>query len=635
MKSFFLAPVKFSFWLGAIVLFNFIIYRFVLFLTPSANYPFLPFSLWPKGLLIGFRYDLAAASVFALVGFFIYFIPYKKIFTGIVLFLILQVMMIDWVNYQWTSFRIDSKLFPYFTDVSLFIGGAKDIAVPHFKLIIFLIVYCLLNYLILKKLKIKFTKYNIKGLLVGLIFILILVCNIRGYSSIPLKANDYLYLRAEQQNVVSRNPVFQFITEAAIYIKLNSAYSFSIISRTDNLRLRKFMGFETDKDYINPLEHRLNKCFKNKTLATLTRPNIVLVQVESLGHGVSQSLPFFNTLKKKSFSFDRFSAAGTMTFDGTWANLCAILPTYGRFQTALLNNNFQCIPDVTTKFGYTNYLFYAGNPDMDGLRAFSNKHNFDFVYEKASFPKEDQKLEFSIDDITYFQKVASVLKTAKEPFFTYVITLQSHPPGEMPRDFKWPEGQVDQSVFMYFDIALKRFFDSVEKEKFYNNTIFIITADHTPHSQSYVPHDDRKLGSTLWEYRVPLLIYIPGLNKKEEAVSHKFSSQIDISATIFDMADLEVPVKSWGNSLFCDDKKPVILFSRRLSYLTVIKDGKIMSSGYQRFDVNKLLQYDIDEPYGRALVDISDEKTSEQVKSDLEFLFNINRNFISNNYYWR
>ena len=55
----------------------------------------------------------------------------------------------------------------------------------------------------------------------------------------------------------------------------------------------------------------------------------------------------------------------------------------------------------------------------------------------------------------------------------------------------------------YADIALKNFFDSIKNEEWYQNTLFVITADHT--SDHFL--DDYSSGLGL--YRVPLIFFHP------------------------------------------------------------------------------------------------------------------------------
>jgi len=644
---------------AALTLFiNLLAYRIILFLTPSENFSVLPPGEWFSGLLIGSRFDLSAASMGALFILLTALIAElfprvsKKIIYGILIFLLLfycTVSITDWFFYRRISFRIDSRIFPYITNPSLMVAGASDTPIPVFGILVLFLFFCVLNFIIYLKLKkvfsLKKASFSWKTLSVqiatSLIYIFIAVCTLRGFDTRPLKARDYTLHGRDQLNVVSRSPFFQFASEVVLYVKLNRGSRFKGILPEDAVkRLREFMGFDVKVISKNPIEHRLHKCFREKypsSRALPENPNFVIFQIESFGFNKFKKLPFLRKLARESIFFENAFATGTMTFDGLWSTLCSTLPTYGRLRTALLSNNFQCIPDVLKKQKYKNYYFYAGDLDMDSMRSFANRHGFHHVYEKTSFPPEDQKLRLYLDDSMLFMKALESMRKNSGPFLYYILNSQTHPPDEIPKDFVWPEGVRDRSVFSYFDLSLKKFFGNARKEKFFYNTVFIITADHTEHSQSYNPTDDRKLGSTLWEFRIPLLVYIPALGLQNSTPIRDFVSQVDVVPGIFDILDMNENIRGWGTSMFCRDriKSPLIMFSRRLSYLTVLKGERILSSAYKSFDINKLLKYNLDNPFDFALFDVSSGGDSRYVKETMEFYYQANRNIISNSYYWK
>ena len=217
-----------------------------------------------------------------------------------------------------------------------------------------------------------------------------------------------------------------------------------------------------------------------------------------------------------------------------------------------------------------------------------------------------------------FEKVLLSMKVTKEPFFYYILNIQSHPTGDIPEDYDWPDGTEEKKVFKYFDISIKKFFEKAQELPFYENTIFIILADHTEHYQTYNDTDDKDLGISLWEFRIPLIIYIPKLNLSNKISLNGFSSQTDIMPTIFDILDIDTTNKGWGESIFCKeqtDKYPTILFSRRQNVISVIKEEQIYSSDFKTFFQNDLLEYDKENPYGFPLKKI--KNIDENVIKDL------------------
>ena len=70
----------------------------------------------------------------------------------------------------------------------------------------------------------------------------------------------------------------------------------------------------------------------------------------------------------------------------------------------------------------------------------------------------------------------------RQPFMTAIFTASNHHPFRIPQEYegKFPEGsmQIHKTVG-YTDNALKEFFAVAKKQPWYENTIFVITNDHT------------------------------------------------------------------------------------------------------------------------------------------------------------
>ena len=94
----------------------------------------------------------------------------------------------------------------------------------------------------------------------------------------------------------------------------------------------------------------------------------------------------------------------------------------------------------------------------------------------------------------------------------------------------------------YSDLSLREFFKAAEKEKWFNNTIFIITADHT----NYLERPD--FYST---FHIPCLIYSPA--HVTPGVNTSPGSHIDILPTILDLLNISTVHSSMGKSMLVSD----------------------------------------------------------------------------------
>ena len=89
------------------------------------------------------------------------------------------------------------------------------------------------------------------------------------------------------------------------------------------------------------------------------------------------------------------------------------------------------------------------------------------------------------------------------------------------------------------------FFAAAKKQTWYNNTIFVLVADHG----NTIAYDEYR--KEFMKNTVPILFFTP--NEKYVGVNNDWAQQIDIYPTILDMIGYQKPFRSWGRSLL--DKK--------------------------------------------------------------------------------
>lgn len=120
-----------------------------------------------------------------------------------------------------------------------------------------------------------------------------------------------------------------------------------------------------------------------------------------------------------------------------------------------------------------------------------------------------------------------------------------------------PEIRIEQAIIdvlrarydefiRYCDDQFEYFITQLQKSERSNNTIIILSADHgESFEHDYITHGGNELYEAVTH--IPLLIKEPG--QTEGRVIHDLVSQIDISATILDLADIPVPSWMEGQSL--------------------------------------------------------------------------------------
>ena len=119
----------------------------------------------------------------------------------------------------------------------------------------------------------------------------------------------------------------------------------------------------------------------------------------------------------------------------------------------------------------------------------------------------------------------------------------------------------------YGDIALRKFFEEAKKQPWYNNTLFVICADHTPSSSTQLYNERTHL------YQIPIAFYHPGGAIKAER-SDKVVQQLDIYPTILDLLNLNETYYSFGNSVYKETERQSISYLEGIYYY--FEDGKMM-----------------------------------------------------------
>jgi len=145
-------------------------------------------------------------------------------------------------------------------------------------------------------------------------------------------------------------------------------------------------------------------------------------------------------------------------------------------------NKVKALPVILEENGYNTSFFHG---------AFNGSQNFDKYCKQAGFNKYYGKNEYvgpeafdgkwGVFDEEFLQFFAKEISTFKEPFFTTLFTISSHAPYVIPEKYKnkFPKGKNElHETIAYTDYALKQFFNTAKKQPWYNNTIFIITADN-------------------------------------------------------------------------------------------------------------------------------------------------------------
>ena len=196
--------------------------------------------------------------------------------------------------------------------------------------------------------------------------------------------------------------------------------------------------------------------------------------------------------------------------------------------------------------GYQTSIFHGGANGTMGFDAFSKIAGIEKYYGRTEYGNEkDYDGNWGIFDEPFFQYFAQHLDKTQQPFFGSFFSLSSHHPYTLPEKFKgeFKEGPLKiHASIRYSDFALRQFFETAKKMSWYNNTLFIITADHTGTAA------EEFYTNSVGMYQIPLVLFKPGSALKGS--NDGITQQIDIMPSVLDYMNYDKRFFSFGESVF-------------------------------------------------------------------------------------
>lgn len=339
---------------------------------------------------------------------------------------------------------------------------------------------------------------------------------------------------------------------------LNSPFCFIRTFNKNHFNKKSFMEESEVEKILNPVR-KVNDSIYSK-------PNVMILVMESFGReyigafNKSRKIenyvsytPFLDSLSNHSLIFTNAFANGRQSIEALPSILASVPSFKVPFTSSPYSNQeIQSLVSVFKDKGYSTSFFHGAPNGSMGFLGLSNILGFDNYYGKNEF--NDNSLYdgyWGIWDEPFLNYVKNETDKLEEPFFSTFFSLSSHEPFYVPEKYKgvFPMGDVQMhQVIGYSDNALKLFFDSAKNEPWFENTLFIITADHT--NQFWYPF----YSSPINRFAIPILFYHP--NGSFKGVNDELTHQMDIFPSIVDLVGYDKPINSWGRSLFSNSGKP-------------------------------------------------------------------------------
>ncbi len=196
-------------------------------------------------------------------------------------------------------------------------------------------------------------------------------------------------------------------------------------------------------------------------------------------------------------------------------------------------------------------FFHGARNGSMGFQAFANATGFEEYYGRENYNNDaDFDGRWAIWDEEFLQYYANMLASFPKPFASAIFTASSHHPFKVPMRYEgfFPQGTLPiHQCVGYTDNALRRFFNNVSKQDWFNSTLFVITADHT----SLTAYPEEKTSLSVFE--VPIILYHPGSQLK--GYSELVAQQMDIMPTVLNYLGYSNSYLAFGDDLLSESSK--------------------------------------------------------------------------------
>jgi phosphoglycerol transferase MdoB-like AlkP superfamily enzyme len=280
----------------------------------------------------------------------------------------------------------------------------------------------------------------------------------------------------------------------------------------------------------------------------------VLISIESLSASFLKSFgntenitPFLDSLTENSLVFTHLYATGTRTVRGLEALALSVPPTPGQSIVRRPGNEgLFSLADVFNEKGYESKFIYGGYGYFDNMNYFFEHNGYQVIDRSALTDDEiDYENIWGVADENLFTlALREIDKTVRhgKPAFAHIMTTSNH------RPFTYPEGRIDipshtsrEGAVRYTDYALRKFLQEASKKDWFENTVFVVTADHCASSAG-------KTELPIEKYHIPMLIFSPA--NISRGVQDRLMSQIDIGPTLLGLLNFSYSSKFFGHDIY-------------------------------------------------------------------------------------
>lgn len=298
--------------------------------------------------------------------------------------------------------------------------------------------------------------------------------------------------------------------------------------------------------------------------AAMSMRNVMLIVIESGGqHWIDRLdnapsaearglMPFLDSISGQSLVVRYNFTTGRRSNEG----MAAILGGFPMFEPFIYmgspyeNNTVDALPALLRRKGYATKFYCGSNHGSFAIDQLAMMMGMQSVADRETYG-DDRDFDgvWGIYDHAMARFAVSDLSETPQPWLACWFTLSSHAPFRVPsawraEGYKSPDGSMERSM-EYVDRSLAYFFEMARTQPWFDNTLFVITADHGCRDLHGTIYD------TPWLYAsIPMIIYDPsGETVVAGEVGDRVMSQVDTGAVILGLLGYPDPYVSMGRDV--------------------------------------------------------------------------------------
>ena len=463
-------------------------------------------------------------------------------------------------------------------------------------------VFIFFFYKVLNKLSIRKNSFNPVSILIFILIGALTFISARSsFDHRPFNIAKASFSTNQIVNTLTANSGYTLVTSIKGMMSENN-YTYETMPDEDILNTVKT---DTGFDYSPATEN-------NPTMNHLSptgingRKNIVIILEESMGAqyvgflGGSNLTPNLDRIYHEGLGFSRLYATGVRSVRGIEAVTAGFTPTINTstVKREKTQKNFFNLASVLKDNGYHNSFIYGGESHFDNMKSFFLGNGYTEIIDFNSYTNPIFISSWGVSDEDLFNKALEHfdnMHQKQQLFYSLVFTSSNHDPFEIIESFAGNVKNRDTAV-RYADYALGKFYDELKKKPYFNDTVFLVIADH----------DSRAWGNELIpvkHFHIPGVIFGGGITPK---IEEHVVSQIDMPKTLLSLAGITADVPTVGYDLTNLPEnfngRALLQFYQNFCYLKddgsavmILPDKKISTATYD-FSTKKLTESQENKP---------------------------------------